>query len=86
MNVIKPLSLTLSITLYANALASQLDDNQLDLIAAIFSQLGDTLATISAQRSYVTPSQNTDTFKDDNSEQSKDDTTEKGKDETEDSS
>lgn len=44
--------LTASITALANALAYQMTVNELSLWAAIFSQLGDTLATIAAGRSY----------------------------------
>ena len=40
------LKITLMITLYANALASQLTTDETNLYAAIFSQFGDTLATI----------------------------------------
>jgi len=46
-----PCELTLSITALANAIACKLSDENLDLVAAAVSQLGDTLATISAQRS-----------------------------------
>ncbi len=56
----RPLPLTLSITLYANALACQINDDQLDLLAAIFTQLGDTLATISTQRSQQSSCKNDD--------------------------
>lgn len=45
-----PLALTTAVNSLAVALAAQLDDNELNLAAAIFSQLGDTLATIAAQR------------------------------------
>lgn len=47
----KACELTMSVTALANAMACQLSDDELDLAAAIFSQLGDTLATISVQRS-----------------------------------
>lgn len=43
--------LTLSITLLANAIASKVTDDELELLAVIFTQLGDTLTTISVQRS-----------------------------------
>ena len=46
-----PCELTASITALANAIACQLSDDDLELAAAIFTQLGDTLATISIQRS-----------------------------------
>ena len=40
-----------SVTALAALIASNLDDNELGLAAAIFTQLGDTLATIAIQRS-----------------------------------
>lgn len=40
-----------SVTALAALIASNLDDNELGLAAAIFTQLGDTLATIVVQRS-----------------------------------
>lgn len=43
--------LTTSITAIANMLACNLNQNELNLLAAVLSQLGDTLATIAAQRS-----------------------------------
>lgn len=46
-----PCELTVSITAAANTLACHLSDEDLELASAIFSQLGDTLATISVQRS-----------------------------------
>lgn len=45
-----PLALTTSINTLAVAMASQLNDEDLGLTAAILVQLGDTLATIAAQR------------------------------------
>lgn len=42
--------ITAAITALANAIACRLDDNELDLLGAILTQLGDTLETISAQR------------------------------------
>ena len=44
------LELTSSITALANAIACQISDDELVLLAAVFTQLGDTLATISVQR------------------------------------
>lgn len=41
--------LTLSITLLANAIASKVTDDEIELLAVIFTQLGDTLTTISVQ-------------------------------------
>lgn len=46
-----PCELTASVTALANLLASQLPDDRLNLAAAAFMQLGDTLATIAVQRS-----------------------------------
>lgn len=43
--------LTVTITALANALANQYTEQELSLLAAIFTQLGDTLATIAARRS-----------------------------------
>ena len=46
-----PLGLTSSITAIANAIACNTpDDDALSLLGAIFTQLGDTLSTISIQR------------------------------------
>ncbi len=42
--------LTASITALANLIAAQLNNNELNLVAMIFTQLGDTLSTIAAQR------------------------------------
>lgn len=46
-----PCELTMRVTALANAMACRLSDDELDLAAALFSQLGDTLATISTRRS-----------------------------------
>lgn len=43
--------LTAAITAAANLLANELTDDELAVTAAIFTQLGDTLATIATQRS-----------------------------------
>lgn len=43
--------LTVSVTVLANTIACQLSDEDLELTAAVFTQLGDTLATIAVQRS-----------------------------------
>lgn len=50
MNVCDPLVLTTGVNTLAVAIAQQLDDDALDLAAAVFAQLGDTLATIAVQR------------------------------------
>ena len=42
--------LTASVTALANALASRLSEEELSLLAAVLTQLGDTLATIAVQR------------------------------------
>lgn len=48
----KPAEITFGITALANAVADPLRDDELALAAAFFTQLGDTLATIAAQRSW----------------------------------
>lgn len=45
-----PLALTTMINSLAVAVAGQLNDEELTLTAAVLVQLGDTLATIAAQR------------------------------------
>lgn len=45
-----PLALTTAINTLAVAIASRLNDNELNLVAAIFNQLGETLGTIATQR------------------------------------
>lgn len=47
--------ITALVTGIANALAAKLDDNSLNLLGAILSQLGDTLETIAVQRSICAP-------------------------------
>lgn len=46
-----PCELTAFVTAIANALANQLSDDELNLLGAVVTQLGDTLLTIAAQRS-----------------------------------
>ena len=46
-----PCELTAFVTAIANALANSLNDNELNLLGAVVTQLGDTLLTIAAQRS-----------------------------------
>ncbi len=46
-----PCELTAAVTAIANAFACKLTVNELNLLAAILSQLGDTLATIATHRS-----------------------------------
>ena len=45
-----PLELTTAVTALANALACERTPSEIALLAGIFVQLGDTLATIAAQR------------------------------------
>ena len=45
-----PCTLTAGVTALANALARRLNDGQLNLLALVLTQLGDTLGTIAAQR------------------------------------
>ncbi len=45
-----PLALTTAVSALAVAIAKQVSDEQLELIAAVLTQLGDTLATIAAQQ------------------------------------
>ena len=45
-----PCQLTASITAIANAISNNLSIEKTTLLAAVFVQLGDTLATIAAQR------------------------------------
>ena len=49
MNTRKSLELTSAVTALANAIAYNLTVDEIALIASIFVQLGDTLATIAAQ-------------------------------------
>ena len=46
-----PCELTASITALANVLACRLSDDELNLLGASLTQLGDTLLTIATQRS-----------------------------------
>lgn len=50
-----PLALTTAINTLAVAIAAQLNDNELALLAAILTQLADTLETIGAQRECCEP-------------------------------
>ena len=49
MNTRKSLELTSAVTALANAIASGLTVDEIALIASVFVQLGDTLATIAAR-------------------------------------
>lgn len=44
-------NLTVAVTALANTIASGLTTEEISLISSLFMQLGDTLATIAAQRS-----------------------------------
>ena len=46
-----PCELTASITALANTVACKLTDDELNLLGAVLTQLGDTMVTIAAQRS-----------------------------------
>lgn len=50
-----PLALTTAVNTLAVAIAAQLNDGDLALAAALLTQLGDTLATISVQRERCGP-------------------------------
>lgn len=54
-----PCELTLAVTALANALGGSMSINELNLAATILSQLGDTLATISVQRTILEQQQQT---------------------------
>ena len=53
------LELTVTLTAIANAISVGLSVNELALVAGIFVQIGDTLATIAAQRALVEENQET---------------------------
>ena len=53
MNAMNSCQLTAYITAIANALSSKLSTEETTLLAAVLVQLGDTLATIAAQRAIV---------------------------------
>lgn len=50
-----PLTLTTAINTLAVSIAAQVSEKELGMLAAIFTQLGDTLGTIAAQREYCAP-------------------------------
>lgn len=54
-----PCELSVGVTALANAIAAQLGEAELNLLAAVLTQLGDTLATIAAQRALCTGQINT---------------------------
>ncbi|MGN0572943.1 MAG: DUF6774 domain-containing protein [Acutalibacteraceae bacterium] len=45
-----PCELTAAITAVANSISCRLSNDELTLLSSVFMQLGDTLATIAAQR------------------------------------
>lgn len=47
-----PCEITALVTAFSNILAQNLTENELNLAAAIFSQIGETLNTIIAQREF----------------------------------
>lgn len=53
------LELTVTLTAIANAISVGLSVNELALVAGMFVQIGDTLATIAAQRALVEENQET---------------------------
>lgn len=53
-----PLALTTAINTLAVAIAGQLNDEDLEMAAVILTQLGDTLTTISVQRSRCSGEEN----------------------------
>lgn len=55
--------LSVRIATLANAIAKGLDDEELVLMSAVFMQFGDTLSTISAQRSLCLARKSTDESK-----------------------
>lgn len=50
MKFLNACEITAFITAFSNILAQKLGNDELNLLAAIFSQIGDTLETIAAQR------------------------------------
>ena len=50
-----PLALTTAINTLAVAIAAQLSDDELNLVSAVFNQLGETLGTIATQREICAP-------------------------------
>lgn len=50
-----PLALTTAVNTLAVSIAARLNDSDLTLLGALLTQLGDTLATIAAQRERCAP-------------------------------
>ena len=56
--ILSPCELTASITAFANMFASKFNNDELAVWGAVFTQLGDTLETIAAQREFIEKSCN----------------------------
>jgi len=52
MDCCDPLALTTAVNTLAVAVAANLKDEELELLAVLLTQMGDTLATISVQRGF----------------------------------
>lgn len=52
-----PCELTASITALANAMASRMTEDELNLVGVTLTQLGDTLITIATHRGICSPTQ-----------------------------
>ena len=50
-----PLALTTAVNTLAVAIAAQLNESEMALLAAVLTQLADTLETIAAQREFCAP-------------------------------
>lgn len=53
MALLSPCELSIAVSALANAIAKNLTDDQILIVGAVFTQLGDTLATISVQRDII---------------------------------
>lgn len=53
-----PCELTATVTALANAIACKFNNNELNILAAVLTQLGDTLTTIATQRDICENSNN----------------------------
>ena len=51
-------NLTQTVTVLANAISCGLSQNEISLLSCIFAQIGDTLATIAAQKSLLESADN----------------------------
>jgi hypothetical protein len=59
-NSLSPEELVVFISTVSIAIAQGKSDDELNVLAAVFSQIGDTLATISAQRDIIEAANNND--------------------------